>query len=214
MNKIEYHEDRCRAIVEATPGYSGAIQYNFFQHILQEPWVKDILMLGVYHGRDLAFIADIAKDYPEREFTLVGVDKFSDTPCADWPKEKLGLSWREAGYGRPPSHDSALENIRKFAGENVRLELYKQHDIEFLELETRKFDLIYHDTAHDYDTVRRQIGQVKKLCHEKTFICGDDYSDNGGQSNWGVKSAVNDSFTSHLVFGDWIWIGRFNNLKP
>ena len=214
MNDVTYHEDRCRAVVEAVPGYSGAIQYNFFQRLLAFPKVNRVLMLGVYHGRDLCFIGDIAKDYSEREFTLVGVDKFEDAACADWPEGKVGMNWREAGYGRPPSHDSALENLRKFCGDNVRFELYKQRDREFLELESRKFDLIYLDTSHDYETVRRQLGQIGKLCHETTLICGDDYSDEGNQSNWGVKSAVKDSFTNHLVFGGWIWMGKYCDLIP
>src|SRR5579863_10221414 len=90
-------------------GYSGPAHYVFFRDvILGCPWIENILVLGVYHGRDIAFIEDAAAHYcPQRAIRITGVDTFTNTPQLDWPKDTKAQTWQEAGFGTPPSIESA-----------------------------------------------------------------------------------------------------------
>ena len=76
------------------------------------------------------------------------------------------------------------------------------HDSDFLAQDNNIYDFIYIDTAHDYDTVQRQIRQVKRLCHDKTIVSGDDYSSHEACR---VPEAVRDGTKEHGLFLNWIW---------
>lgn len=188
-------------------GYSGAAHYAFFKALLTSEQIHDFLMLGVYHGRDISFITDILACYhPGRTMRIVGVDKFSDTPCADWPAGSAGKRWHEAGFGAPPSMAQALQAL----GSYVPVELVESEDASYLHTTDRKFDVVYLDTAHDYETVMRQLRQARRVCKPGAIICGDDYSDQG---TWGVQRAVREAFKHHSVFADWIWVSSVDLLK-
>ena len=82
------------------PGFSGAVQWQFFHWLLKSrPDIRRVLMLGVYRGRDIGYIAHA---FGDRDYEIVGVDWFEDVACNDWPPEKRGLTWEKAGYGRGP----------------------------------------------------------------------------------------------------------------
>src|SRR4051812_3564824 len=93
------------AINARIPGWSDAKHYAFFKYVLAElPWITDLLVVGVYQGRDIAYILDLVGRYHKtRPLRITGVDKFSDTPCADWPEAKRGMDWKGAGFGEAPT---------------------------------------------------------------------------------------------------------------
>ncbi len=191
-------------------GYSGALHYGFFKWLLANQGIKSLLILGVYHGRDIAFMLDILTRYHlGRKFAITGVDKFEDAACADWPEEKRGLDWKAAGFGEAPTLEKARANLLERAGD-IPVYLNRADDAEWLKTETRRFDAVYLDTAHDYATVKRQLAQIPRVCHENTLLCGDDFSNDG---TWGVKRAVEESFSEYTIWGDWIWSSEFKYLK-
>lgn len=221
MTPIELTPDDAAAldvIQKAIPGWSNRIHQGFFKMLLAEPSVHDILMLGVYHGRDIAIILDLARRYrPDRKLTVWGVDKFSDTPCADWPKERTGLSWRAAGFGEPPADGQEIADKLKVmfppANREIRFTINRADDAEFIAHRGNgdfppHFDAAYLDTAHDYHTVKRQCLTVPKICRPGAIICGDDYSDGGEHGTWGVVKAVTEVFPDHKLFGHWIWVAE------
>lgn len=204
------------AINARIPGWSDGKQYAFFKFILAElPWLKDLLIVGVYQGRDIAYILDIAGRYhKERTLRITGVDKFEDTPCEDWPKEKRQLNWRAAGFGEAPSLTRAAENLGWRETTADRLKLIRGCDDLFLReiADTdQRFDFVYLDTSHDYETVARQLRQVWRVTREPAIVAGDDYSDAG---TWGVKRAVSERLVHHSVFANWIWFADRKDLKP
>lgn len=191
-------------------GYSNAKHYGFFKALFANEDIQSLLILGVYHGRDIAFMLSVLERYcANRGVQIVGVDKFTDTACADWPEQKHAMNWAQAGFGRAPAFETALRNVQH---PNVRL--IKSTDSEYLANTPRKFDVIYLDTSHDHETVSRQFRQIKRIANPGAVICGDDYSDesNAGGS-WGVKRAVTEAFAHHGVFADWIWFARVEDLK-
>lgn len=203
---------RMAGIMRRVKGYSDGKQYAFFRTLLSLPDVRDVLILGVYHGRDIAFMRDCLVQAGRTDVRIVGVDKFSDTPCADWPEGSAGKRWEDAGFGEPPTIEGAMNNIG--VGTSGVL-LVKCTDEWFLRDTTMQFDAVYLDTSHDHATVARQISQVRRVCRPDAIICGDDYSDESNMpgGEWGVKRAVQQAFTRHTVFANWIWISSLNLLK-
>lgn len=190
------------------PGWSDSRQYGFFKAVMQlaAPGSR-FLMLGVYHGRDIAYMLRCASVYrPGVAFEFLGVDKFNAEPCADWPEEKRKLTWQAAGMGAPPSLDDAERNLELFIRQTYgacNVQLLQMDDEAFLATPPRGlFDLAYLDTAHDEPTVARQLVQVLPWMKDDGAIAGDDYSDAG---TWGVKRAVAKGTRSHSTFASWIW---------
>jgi len=221
---------RVAAIQAEVPGWSDAKQWGFFREMLRArdeaaPDPFRVLMLGVYMGRDISILASVARAIEYRgAIEVVGVDKFSDTPCADWPKHLLQSSWERAGFGKAPELPRAAANIAKFTGSQAPLiepsieenraaiqspdwpsfsvELLRADAQEYLRSTTGHFDLVYLDTSHDYETVRDQLRLAERVCALGATVAGDDYSDANG---WGVKRAVTEILPGHRVFAGWIW---------
>src|SRR5215472_15219122 len=131
---------RADAICAAVPGFTDKRHYAFFKHLLASGPIEKLLILGVYAGRDVAFALDAARELG-RPLHVVGVDKFSDEYCDDWPEQSRALNWQQAGFGRAPSFESAKANLERlgFAGEPI---LLKQRDEEFLGSCCERFDAI------------------------------------------------------------------------
>jgi hypothetical protein len=210
-NKPEMTADDTRrmdSIRRTIPGYSEVAHYAFFKHLLGHANIRTLLILGVYHGRDIAYIMDIARALG-RPLRVTGVDKFSDDFCADWPKERRSLNWQQAGFGVPPSFEAAKVHLARL-GFVDGVTVISQRDETFLATCTERFDAIYIDTSHDYDTVARQIQQAAGLLTDDGLICGDDYSDQG---TWGVKRAVSELVPGHVIFANWIWLAARDQIR-
>jgi len=190
-------------------GYSGLHHWKFFKDLFADPAIRDICILGVYRGRDLAYIASILKGYKRSSYNLVGVDKFADSYGADWPSEMRELNWEQAGYGKPPDMNVAMENLRKLnLDEHIRL--HQATAQQFLVSGSEKFDFIYIDISHDYPTTLEVIDLAIPRLKAGGLIGGDDFSD---QATWGVASAVRDSFSKYEVFANWIWTAQIKDYK-
>ena len=199
---------RMESIRQTIPGYSEVLHYAFFKHLLVCSTVKKMLVLGVYHGRDIAYLMSLARALG-RPLQVVGVDKFSDDFCEDWPKERQSLNWQEAGFGTSPNFEAAQAHMARL-GFSDSVRLVKERDERFLASCSERFDAIYIDTSHDYDTVARQVRQTFGLLTDNGLLCGDDYSDQG---TWGVKRAISEFAPGHVVFSNWVWIAARDQIR-
>jgi hypothetical protein len=182
-------------------GYSGEIHWRFFKKVLRNPAIKAICVLGVYYGRDIGYMATILHDKKRTDWKVTGVDKFEDSAGTDWPEEKRGLKWEEAGYGPAPSLEKARECLAS-AGVVEGVELRKDTAENFLKEGKEKFDFIYIDIAHDYQTTRDTIRLAMMRLKDGGVIAGDDFSNVG---TWGVARAVEEAFSKFGLYGNWIW---------
>jgi SAM-dependent methyltransferase len=189
---------RARSICKRVPGYSSPHHYAAFRHLLAARQIETLLIVGVYFGRDICFILDAARRL-KRPVVVTGCDKFSDDACNDWPEEKRGLNWHQAGFGAAPSLEVAQANVAKYG----QATLIKARDEEFLAACPDRFDAIYLDASHDYESVKRQIAQSRRLLNPGGFLFGDDYSDEG---TWGVKRAVTEFAPDHELMFGWLWL--------
>ncbi|MBZ5637124.1 MAG: class I SAM-dependent methyltransferase [Acidobacteriia bacterium] len=185
-------------------GYSGDGHWNFFRTIARRPNLRKLCVLGVYHGRDVAYLSALLAREGRGDAAIVGVDKFEDTPCKDWPESASGLSWRQAGFGEPPDIETTRRNLARL-GLDRNVSLRKQEAESFLAKTAEVFDFIYVDTSHDYHSTDRTIRLAMRRLNPDGTIAGDDFSDRG---TWGVASAVRDSFVKFEVLSDWIWLAR------
>lgn len=188
------------------PGWTEYTQFLFFAAVLAELFrevrTPRILICGVYHGLDLALIANIALRLG-RAIDLHGVDLFSAEPCADWPPGKRGMTWEQAFGCPPPSIEAARRNCPSA--------LISQHSAEtfidcHLGVADRAFDFIYLDTSHDEKTVRGEIIAAKRRTYG-AILAGDDYTGPDSFNN-GVESAVNALLPDHNVLFNRTWIAQ------
>lgn len=193
-----------RAIDNVCRGYSGPSHWEFFDKTLVDPAIKDICMLGVYYGRDIAYMATILNNYRRGNYSITGVDRFLDEFCNDWPEDKRHLRWQEAGFGPAPSMGDAQRNLARL-GLATNVLLVGQPAEDFLVEHEASFDLIYVDTSHDYLTTRNHIALSIERLRPGGLMAGDDFSDEG---TWGVQTAVRECFRRFDVFHDWIWSAR------
>jgi hypothetical protein len=203
--KFYYGDERKRLQIDSVcRGYSKGFHWEFFKKVLREPWIRDICVLGVYYGRDIAYMATLLQDLGRRDFSIVGVDKFEDTPCNDWGEEFLNSTWQDAGFGPAPELEKAKANLKKL-GLGRYVKLYRDLAQNFLRTMDRSFDLIYIDTSHDYETTMETIRLSVLRLKTNGLIGGDDFSN---QKTWGVKKAVEESFVNFEVFYSWVWLAR------
>jgi hypothetical protein len=190
-------------------GYSGEHHWQFFRYILANPEIKNICIIGVYYGRDIAYIKAILQELGRNDCIIVGVDKFEDKFCADWPEEKRNLTWQEAGFGDAPDLNKTRANLLKL-GLSSNVFLVSDYDVNFLKNTTQVFDLIYIDTSHDYESVKNLINLALTKVKPNGFLAGDDFSDEG---TWGVARAVRESFPKFELFSNWIWLAKVSDLR-
>ncbi len=184
-------------------GYSGKKHWMSYKKIFaQHEQLRDICMLGVYFGRDIAYMSNLMQ-MMQREYHIVGVDMFDDVPGADWEEElkQEDLSWEEAGFGPAPQIDFASRNLDKL-GVHDNVELVKSSMQEYLSTTNKKFDFIYIDVAHDYETTVEAIKLARERLNPGGLLGGDDFSNKG---TWGVAKAVKEYCPEHVVHYGWIW---------
>ncbi len=182
-------------------GWSNSNHYLFFKSWMDAfPEARNVLIVGVYLGRDISYMFDAAG---ERALNVTGVDKFNAEPCDDWPKEKLHMTWEEAFFCPPPDIEKARENIKPSMGLLHSLNLVKADDKVWLEGASGAYDLIFLDASHEYASISRQLRAVHKLCHPFTIVSGDDYAN--VQPGWGVEDAVKHAFKTHHHIDNRIW---------
>ena len=183
-------------------GWTDAKHWNFQRELLSKiPGIRKVCMLGVYMGRDTAYMATHLGDQRPDGHHIDAVDLFSEEACADWAPEKRGLTWEEAGFGQAPAMEKVRQNLG-LLGLDANVTLHQQDACEFLRNSQDTYDLIYIDTSHDYETTRDTILAALPRLSEVGVMCGDDYSDEG---TWGVKKAVTELCPDHRVFMGWIW---------
>jgi hypothetical protein len=191
------------------PGFSWSSHWRFFHAVLGPGRLRTIAMLGVYRGRDIAYMSAALRSAKVGDYHIVGVDRFEDRPGEDWPEDKRALGWEGAGYGAPPSLKATKRNLFKLGYlDNVTL---IKGEAEAILDAGQRFDMVYVDICHDYESTALGIRLALQVVKPDGMVAGDDFSDHG---TWGVASAVRDRFEHFQVFDDWIWFARPGDAKP
>jgi len=209
--KLDFHQRKADAVCKDVPGWSGGLHRLFFWSVMAScPQFKRILMVGTYYGRDLLMISEAAG--VKRDLMLVGVDKFSAEPCADWPDHVKGKTWDEAWGAPAPSMKATTDNMHRLPeSHRWRLIMGDSADVLAGLADDPPFDFIYLDSSHDQETLARELRECGRLIAAGGVIAGDDYND--AQPTWGVRAAVTGAFATHHHIGGMIWLADASNLE-
>jgi predicted O-methyltransferase YrrM len=148
--------------------------------------VKTILEIGSWKGRSThALLSGVAP-----EGSVVAVDHFKGSKGED-------IQHAEAKSADEPVYQEFMKNVGHFKN----LEVMKMSSKEAKEaLGDTKFDMIFIDGSHDYDSVKEDISLWKN--NAKGLLCGHDFC-----SSWpGVCAAVDESLKKDgVMFNGSIW---------
>ena len=192
-------------------GYSSRKQWNLFHNIFsRKKNFKKLALLGVYHGKDLAFMCCALSKNNIKNFKIYAVDLFEDVPGKDWGNQDL--KWSNINHGPVPSLERSKKIIKILGFEN-NIEFIKG-DFRLLKDIKTNLDFAYIDLSHDYETTAEAIDLVASKSHKETIIMGDDFFD--GETlgaPWGVKRAVKDKFSKFILHQNYFWESNINYLK-
>lgn len=198
---------RKQEIDQQCPGWSSDVHWLFFRELLSDPSIRDVCVLGVCHGRDIAYIANMLQRAKRASYSITGIDLFADTPGADWREEQRNLTWQQAGFGPAPDLARTAQNLSRL-GLKGQVSLQKADARDFLIQVGMTYDLIYVDVSHDYATTKEMIRLSTPRLREDGILGGDDFSNQG---TWGVERAVRESFLQFSLFGGWIWTAKLDH---
>lgn len=189
----------CYEITQAIPGTADINRFAAYRNLLHTSSVRKILVLGTYMGRDIAFIMALA-GLVQIPVELVGIDRFTDEPGADWPEEKKSLCWEEAGYGQPPDIQEAMRYLNDY-GVSANVRLIKGTYEQYLASCSEDFDLIVFDTSCDTPTIMNQIGLSGKLLRGQGYLMGSGYLGTNG-----VRTALKECLHTHWLIENDTWL--------
>ena len=194
-------------------GWSSRKQWNLFHEVFsRKKNFKEIALLGVYHGKDLAYICSALKKNNHKNFKIYAVDLFEDVAGADWGEENKHLNWKDLNRGPPPSLEKS-KFIINLLGFSKYVKFIKGDFKKLMELKPQ-LDFVYIDLSHDYETTCDAIDLCVKLSHKNTIIMGDDFYDGEILGTlWGVKQAVKDKFRNYKLHYNYFWESDIDNLR-
>ena len=185
------------------PGWSGRAQWNLFREVFSRKKNFNYLaLLGVYRGRDLAYMCEALKHNKNDNFKIYAIDLFEqDVPFVIRDGKKV---WQQDHSLELPSLNNS-KKIIKHLGFSKNVEFIKG-DFSLLAKINDKLDFSYIDIAHDYQSTKDAIDLSIRVGSSDMLIFGDDYGEGYTvDTQWGVKKAVQDSFSQFKVHYNWIW---------
>jgi len=203
INKIRNFSLKKRFINYYCSGWSGRRQWNLFREVFSRKRRFEFLaILGVYRGRDLAYMCEALKYNKNYNFKIYALDLFEqEVPFIIRNGEKI---WQQDHSLELPSLINS-KKIIKYLGFSKNVEFIKG-DFSLIKKINDKLDFSYVDIAHDYQSTKEAIDASVKVGSSDMLILGDDYGDGYTvETEWGVKKAVQDSFNEFKVHYNWIW---------
>jgi hypothetical protein len=203
INKIRNFSLKKRFINYYCSGWSGRRQWNLFREVFsRKRRFKFLAILGVYRGRDLAYMCEALKYNKNYNFKIYALDLFEqELPFIIRNGEKI---WQQDHSLELPSLINS-KKIIKYLGFSKNVEFIKG-DFSLIRKINDKLDFSYVDIAHDYQSTKEAIDASVKVGSSDMLILGDDYGDGYTvETEWGVKKAVQDSFNEFKVHYNWIW---------
>lgn len=99
-----------------------------------------------------------------------------------------------------PTITQRLRDVAVGAG---NITLLQQRSNDFLPNTDSKYDLIYIDAHHTYNSLTYDITHSLPLLTDRGFVCGHDYT----RCFPGCMRAVNEAFSQIEIFSDSSWVG-------
>jgi len=162
---------------------------------------KNFLEIGVFHGVTSRNVCELLYLIHGNDFTFTGIDLFElDTKKLDTeiaPKTKFSNPFKNIYYRYfskfdPYSYESVQSLLQKFK-KNINIIKGNSNDI-LKEINTNKFDYVFLDGGHKYETVINDLECLKNIINNNGTILCDDYNLSYAP---GVKKAINEYITQN-----------------
>jgi len=203
LNKIKNFSLKKKFIDFYCSGWSNRRHWNLFREVFsRKKDFKFLSLLGVYRGRDLAYICEALKFNKIKNFKIFAIDLFEQENQYILRNGKK--IWQQDHSLKLPSLLNS-KKIINYMGFSKNVEFIKG-DFSLIKMISDKLDFAYIDVAHDYESTIDAISSCAQVSQSDGLIFGDDYLDGSTvETKWGVKEAVKDSFSEFKVHYNWIW---------
>jgi len=205
-NKIKYRKYWRKTSLKQ----KGAGEF-FLNHVLKKK-PKNFLEIGVFHGVTSRNVCELLNEIHGKDFTFVGIDLFTtdNVTIKDEmiPQTKFSNPLKTIYYKYiirldPYSKESVEKLLSKYKN-NINI-IKGNSNTVLKEISLEKFDYVFLDGGHKYETVLNDLKNLKSIIENKGIVLCDDYDLTYAS---GVKKAI-DEYVSNNNFNLKILNSRF-----
>ena len=168
----------------------------YFLIIDLEKKPKNFLEVGVFHGVTARNVCDLLYEIHGRDFTFTGIDLFTTTEEAIKdeiiPETKFSNPLKTIYYKYITKQDPySKESVEKLLSKyKNNINIIKGNSNRVLnEISLKKFDYVFLDGGHKYETVLDDLKCLKNIIENKSIVLCDDYDLTYAP---GVKKAIDE----------------------
>ena len=154
--------------------------------IIKKQNPKSILEIGVHNGENaLRLISAISKKDNLPNIRYVGVDLFSLMTSADMAKQLVS---------QIPKSKQYVEFLITSNFPNVNFKLFEGYSNEILKVIKEKFEIIFIDGGHSYETIKEDLELSESLLSDGGLIILDDYTNRNAEvkAGYGIARLVSE----------------------
>lgn len=152
-------------------------RFNYIFDYLKNNYCESVLEIGVFKGDTAKTMLEVSLN---KDIKYTGIDLFEDLTDNTGRTENINIK----EIGRPLS---VSQTYAKLGNKNVRLLKGFSRDI-LPKLQNEKFDLIFIDGGHSYQTVKSDFINCLNLIKENGIIFIDDYTEEPNKA--GIKKFI------------------------
>jgi predicted O-methyltransferase YrrM len=157
---------------------------------------KSFLEIGVFHGVTSRNVCELLFSFNENNFLFTGIDLFSNdateltgeiAPKTDFSNPLKRIYYNYIIRQDPYSYKAVVQLLKKFKN-NVNI-IKGNSNIILKDLNVKKFDYIFLDGGHKYDTVKNDLECLLPAIVQEAVVLCDDYNLSYAP---GVKEAIDE----------------------
>ena len=183
---------------------------NFLLNHIKKVRPKNFLEVGVFHGVTSRNVCEMLYLLHGNNFKFTGIDLFSQELTSEnehIPTNKFSNPLKTIYYNyisrtNPYSYQSVLKLLKKF---ERNIKIIKGNSNQVLKETSDKFDYVFLDGGHSYQTVKNDLNNLTQVINNKGMIICDDYNLTYAP---GVKKAI-DEYVEEKKFNLKILNSRF-----
>jgi len=183
---------------------------NFLLNHIKKARPKFFLEVGVFHGVTSRNVCEMLHHLHGKDFKFTGIDFFSQELTSEnehIPTNKFSNPLKAIYYNyiartNPYSYQSVLKLLKKF---EKNIKIIKGNSNQVLKEISDKFDYVFLDGGHSYQTVKNDLNNLTQVVNNKGIIICDDYDLTYAP---GVKKAI-DEYVEEKKFNLKILNSRF-----
>ena len=189
---------------------------EFFLEEVRKKKPKHFLEIGVFHGVTARNVCELLSKIHQNDFKYIGLDLFEKNdenkneviPNTNFNNPLKKIYFQFIKRQNPYSVEAVNDLLKKFKN-NVHL--IKGNSNKILKnLDMTNIDYVFLDGGHEYETVKNDLNNCKKVVEKNGTILCDDY--NLG-SALGVKKAIDEYVHDNDLNCEIICEGRFAKIE-